>query len=118
MNNNYYRKGYRVERKVIERLYAQGACLVLSSRGSRGIIDVVGFFPDKAVLVQVKAGKHPRLQLDERREIRKLVKQLKSDAFTVEVWLWKDRSTEPKIYTVKASSFDGPNELFGEFDMD
>lgn len=49
-----YRRGADFERRVQAQLYEAGALLVMRSAGSKGIVDLAAFFPNRVVLVQAK----------------------------------------------------------------
>ena len=84
---NLYQVGYRAERKCAERLKKAGY-LVVTSRSSKGIFDVVGIGPKKIKLIQVKTcpkGKVPLYPPQKRKILSVPVPQNASK----EVWVWE-----------------------------
>lgn len=79
MPNPKYIRGVRLERLVRDDLKEQGAFLVVRAAGSRGPVDLVAFFEDSVLLVQVKAGTISKKEKDKLSKLSKLVWSLHSD---------------------------------------
>ena len=88
-----YRKGSRVERKVMDRLDQRGWASARTA-GSHGLFDVIAWNERGFRLIQVKAGRARNLTAGERRAV--LMNPVPPNA-TKELWRWKDRAPEPQI---------------------
>jgi Holliday junction resolvase-like predicted endonuclease len=93
---NRKRKGTRKERQVKEMLERNGA-FVVRSAGSFGPFDLVALWPDRVLLVQVKAGKGPS-----DREMQEMTSVLPTTSYTLskQVWIFRAREKNPHIVDV------------------
>ena len=90
-------KGRRVEHKARDLLEALGY-LVTRSAGSKGLFDLVAQHPTHTRNVQVKANRPPgRLE----REELELFARSALPTTSVEIWVWKDRESAPKVEVLK-----------------
>jgi Holliday junction resolvase len=98
-----YRKGYRTEKKTVAYLYSLESkpLFVLESRGSHGPFDIVAFYKNYVRLIQVKSGKRPYISSEEVQKMQKAVCGMTKVPYRMEVWIWKDRASEPIIEQVQ-----------------
>lgn len=70
---------------------------VVRSAGSFGPFDLVALWPDRVLLVQVKAGKGPS-----EKEIKEMVSVLPATSYTLskQVWIFRAREKTPRIIDV------------------
>lgn len=91
MNKNYL-KGRRLEYEIIKRINDSGG-ISIRSAGSKGVIDIVGFFPKMNLinLIQAKNGK-PVLKKSEKERITELYEMFKYSEIPVQfILVFKDK---------------------------
>lgn len=87
-----YKRGYEIERKIMEELTDRGF-LVLRSAGSHGKIDVLGIRKDRIVAVQSKRTKEFSWAAyrKEIAGIQEIINAYDLDDIEFELWVWIDR---------------------------
>ena len=88
MTNKNYRRGYVIERKVVNMFRDQGY-LVIRSAGSHSAVDVCVFKDDKAIAIQLKREKKKTNHTKEIEDFKKV----KVPAYMQkEFWIYRDHN--------------------------